>query len=124
VRPVRRVADMATSHVMPTADIYGFKHEDMTAARRAIESALSICLEEAEEGGAAGGCYYRWEFPDGPYVQLRRNSGPYQRWQGDPSNPWYPDFGVLVWVHGPAQESVADRLRHGVPGLSFFILTP
>jgi len=100
-------------------DVYGFAQEDLLAARRSIEGALSICLEEAGENTDSGGCYFRWEFPDGPCVQLRRNSGPYQRWQGDPSNPWYPDYGVLVFVHGPAQESVAERLRHGVPGLTF-----
>src|SRR3954471_16437123 len=34
---------------MATMDVYGFAHEDLPAARRAIEGALSICLEEAEE---------------------------------------------------------------------------
>jgi hypothetical protein len=104
---------------MATMDIFGFGHEDLLAARRAIEGTLSISLEEDEESIDPGGCYFRWEFPDGPCLQLVRNSGPYQRWQGDPSNPWYPDYGVLVFVHGPAQESVTWLLRHGVPGLTF-----
>ena len=47
---------------MPTADIYGFKHEDMTAARRAIENALSICLEEAEEAALPEGAIIAGSF--------------------------------------------------------------
>jgi hypothetical protein len=104
---------------MATVDIYGFAHEDLEAARTATESALSIRLEEAQEESSPGGCYFRWYVPDGPCVQLRRNVGPYQRWQGDSSHPWHPDFGVLVFVHGPARESIAQSLQHDVPGLSF-----
>ena len=104
---------------MPTADVYGFAHEDLDGARKAIESALSIRLEEAEESMPPAGCYFRGSVPSGPWVQLRRNGGPNLRWQGDPSHPWYPEYGVLVWVWGPAQESVAQRLQHDVPGLSF-----
>jgi hypothetical protein len=37
---------VSTFVVMPTADIYGFAHEDIDSARRAIESALSVQLEE------------------------------------------------------------------------------
>jgi len=33
-------------------DVYGFAHEDLFAARKAIEGALSICFEEAEESTA------------------------------------------------------------------------
>ena|SRR5258705_8773309 len=104
---------------MAIMDVYGFAHEDLLAARRVIEGALSICLEEAEEGNYPGGCYFCWYVPGGPCVQLRRNSGSYQKWQGDPSHPWHPAYGVLVFVHGPAQESIVHRLQHGVPGLSF-----
>lgn len=100
-------------------NVYGFAHEDLLAARRAVEAALSICLEEAEESIPPGGCYYRWNVADGPCVQLRRNSGPYQRSQGDPSHPWHSDYRILVFVHGPAQESIAHSLQHSVPGLSF-----
>jgi hypothetical protein len=104
---------------MAAADIYGFAHEDLETARRAIERALSIRLEEAQESMPPGGCYFRGSVPSGPRVQLRRNSGPYLRWQGDPSHPWYQDYGVLVFVHGPAQEFIARRLQQDVPGLSF-----
>jgi hypothetical protein len=60
-------------------------------------------------------------------VQLRRNSGPYQRWQGDPSHPWHPDYGVLVYVHGqdgPVREPTLEILKHDVPGLSFLERMP
>ena len=100
-------------------DVYGFAGEDLEAARRTIESALSIPLEQAQEESSPGGCYFRWYVPNGPCVQLRRNSGPYQRWQGDPSHPWHPTYGLLVFVHGPARETVCERLRHDVPGLLF-----
>lgn len=104
---------------VPTADIYGFAHEDLEAARTAIEGAISIRLEEHQEDVPPGGRYFRIEIPSGPCVQILRNSGPHQRWQGDPSNPWHPDFGVLVFVHGPARESITRILQHDVPGLSF-----
>ena len=103
---------------MPTSDIYGFAHEDIDAARRAIESALSLSLEERQESDFPG-CYYWVEIPSGPCLQIRRNSDPFIRWQGDPSHFWYPAYGLLVFVHGQAQESIAECLRHGVPGLSF-----
>ena len=102
---------------MPTSDIYGFAHEDIDAARRAIESALSVHLEEHQESDFPG-YYYRVEIPSGPCVQIRRNSPPFIRWQGDPSNRWHPDYGLLVFVHGRAPESIAQYLRQ-VPGLSF-----
>ena len=103
---------------MGTSDIYGFAHEDLEGARAAIESALSIRLEEAQEETPPAGCYFRGSVPSGPWVQIRRNSGPFQRWKGDPSHPWYPAYALLVFVHGPAPESIAKHLRR-VPGLSF-----
>lgn len=104
---------------MASADVYGFAHGDLETARRAIENALSIRLEEAQESMPPGGCYFRGAVPSGPWVQLRRNGGAYLRWQGDPSHPWYPEYGVLMWAWGPAKESIAQRLQHDVPGLSF-----
>ena len=98
-------------------DVYGFAHEDIDAARRAVESALSLPMEEAAESDFPG-CYYRVEISSGPCVQIRRNSPPFIRWQGDPSNPWHPEYGLLVFVHGTAPESVAQQLRR-VPGLLF-----
>src|SRR5258708_4434182 len=103
---------------MSTMDVYGFAHEDLEAARHAIESALSIRLEEAQES-SPGGCYFRGSVPSGTWVQIRRNSGLFQRWQGDPSHPWHPAYGLLVFVHGSAPESIADCLRRSVPGLLF-----
>jgi hypothetical protein len=103
---------------MATMDVYGFVHEDLRAARKAVEDALSICMEEADESDGSGN-YFRWYVPDGLCVQIRRNSGPYQRWVGDPSHPWHPDFGLLVWVHGQSPESIAKCLRNSVPGLLY-----
>jgi len=50
-------------------DVYGFTHEDLEAARGAVESALSIRLDEAQEESSPGGFYFRWYVPDGPCVQ-------------------------------------------------------
>ena len=99
-------------------DVYGFTHEDLKAARKVIESVLSIRLEEAEESDGSG-CYFRWYVPDGPCVQIRSNSGSSQRSGGDPPQPWHPAYGVLIFVHGQAREAIIHRLQHGVPGLSF-----
>ena len=103
---------------MSTMDVYGFAHEDLEAARSVVESTLSIRLEETEES-SPGGSYYRWYVPDGPCVQIRSNSGSSLRSGGDPAQPWHPAYGVLLFVHGPARESVTERLQHDVPGLSF-----
>ena len=103
---------------MATMDVYGFAHEDLRAARKVIESALWISLEEAEESDGSG-CYFRWYVPDGPCVQIRSNAGSSLRSGGDPPEPWHPPYGVLVFVHGQARETVTERLQHGVPGLSF-----
>src|SRR5688572_18639744 len=89
---------------MATVDVYGFAHEDLRAARKTIESALSICLEEGQESDGSG-YYFRWSVHSDPWVQIRSNSGPCLRWGGDPPQPWHPAYGVLVFVHGPAQES-------------------
>lgn len=100
-------------------DVYGFAHEDLRAARTVIENALSIYLEEVEESDGSG-YYFRWfASPDGPCVQIRSNSGSSLRWGGDPPQPWHPAYQVLVFVHGPAHEAMAERLQRGVPGLSF-----
>ena len=98
--------------------VYGFAHEDLKAARKAVEGALSISLEQADEEDGSGH-YFRWYIPDGPVVQIRSNSGSSLRWGGDPPRAWHPTYGVLVFVHGPARESIVESLRHGVPGLSF-----
>jgi hypothetical protein len=103
---------------MAAIDVYGFAHEDLNAARKAIESALSIRLEQAKENDGSG-YYFRWATHSDPWVQIRSNSCPCLRSGGNPPQPWHPAYGVLVFVHGPAQESVAKILRHGVPGLSF-----
>ena len=104
---------------MPTMDVYGFPHEDLLAARDAIERALSIRLEEADESTEPGGFYFRWHTPDGLCVQIRSNSGPCLRWGGDPPQPWHPAYKSLVFVHGPERQSVSERLQHSAPGLSF-----
>ena len=104
---------------MPTTDIYGFSHEDMESARKVIEGALSLQLEKAREDDFPEHHYYRVAIPSGPCVQIRRNSGPFIRWQGDPSNRWHPDYPLLVFVHGPRQELVTPHLQHADPGLSF-----
>jgi hypothetical protein len=101
---------------MATMDVYGFTHEDLLAARSAVEEALSIRLEEAEESD--GSEYFRVEVPSGPCVQICSNSGTFLRWGGEPREPWHPAYRILVFLHGPAQDSVAARLR-GVIGLSF-----
>ena len=103
---------------MATVDVYGFAHEDMRAAREAIERALSMRLEEAQENDGSG-YYFRWAAFLDPWVQIRSNAGACLRRGGDPPEPWHPAYGVLVFVHGPAQESVAQRLKNKVPGLSF-----
>ncbi|HEV2328170.1 MAG TPA: hypothetical protein VGY56_05195 [Verrucomicrobiae bacterium] len=104
---------------MPTTDIYGFTHEDIEAARTVIEGALSLRLKQAREHKYSEYYYDRVEIPSGPCVQIRRNSGPFIRWQGNPSNRWHPDFALLVFVHGPRQELVTQYLRSAAPGLTF-----
>ncbi len=103
---------------MGTVHVYGFRHEDLIAGRKVIESVFSICMVEAEDSGDPG-YYFRWSVPDGPCVQIRSNHGTSLRWSGDPSNPWHPTFGVLVWVHGADRGAICQRLQHDVPGLSF-----
>jgi len=104
---------------MPTTDIYGVKDEDIEAARSIIERALSLHMEQAQESDYPDCYYYRVELPSGPCVQIRRNSGPFIRHQGNPSIPWHPDYALLVFVHGPRQELVTQYLRNATSGLSF-----
>ncbi len=124
VRPPRLTTVVSPFTTMGTADVYGFTHEDLEGARRAIEKALSISLEEAPEDNPPIGSYFRGAVPSGPWVQIRRNSGPHLRWHGDPSHPWYPEYKLLVWVWGPGAESFAERLQRDVPGLSFLERRP
>jgi hypothetical protein len=98
-------------------DVYGFAHDDLSAARIVIESALSIRLEEANESDSSG-CYFRWHVPQGPSLQIRSNSGSSLRSGGGPPQS-HPAYGVLVFVHGRGLEAIIHRLQHGVPGLSF-----
>lgn len=121
LRPVRRVAELGSlDHfaVMGTMHVYGFAHQDLRAARKVIERALSICMEEAKDSDEPGYCF-RWYVPDGPCVQILSNYGTALRWGGDPRQDWHPDYPILVFVHGGARESTIERLPHGVPGLSF-----
>src|SRR6266404_5197125 len=82
---------MPTSPLMATMDVYGFAHEDMRAAREAIESVLSIRLEEAQESDGSG-YYFRWAAHSDPWLQIRSNSGSSLRWGGDPPQPWHPAY--------------------------------
>jgi hypothetical protein len=104
--------------IMGTMHVYGFVHKDLRSARKVIESALSLCMEEAEERDDRG-YYFRWHVPDGPCVQIRSNSGTSLRWGGDPPQAWHPAYQILVFVHGEARDSIVERLRHDVPGLTF-----
>ncbi len=108
---------------MQTAGIYGFISEDLEAARIAIESALSIHLDAAESANT--GRYFRGDVPSGPSVQIRRNidylSHPQSGSAQEP--PWHPAYGVLLFIHGPGQESIEQRL-HAVPGLRFLERKP
>jgi hypothetical protein len=105
---------------MGTMHVYGFPHQDLRAARKVIESALSICMEETEENDDINPAYYfRWYTPDGPCVQVRSNYGASLRRGGNPPQAWHPEYGILVFVHGPARESITELLQQGVPGLSF-----
>ena len=108
-----RVAELGSlDHfvVMATMDVYGFAHEDLRAARKVIESALSISLEEAEESDGSG-CYFRWYVPDGPCVQIRSNAGPRLRCGGDPPQSWHPAYQILVFVmakHGSPSSNACE----------------
>jgi hypothetical protein len=111
---------------MHTAGVYGFASEDLEAARALIERALSIRLEVAESDSPSR--YFRGDVPSGPSVQIRRNID-HSSWQRSDSArknafpPWHPDYGVLLFVHGPAQEIIEERLRV-VPGLIFLERKP
>jgi hypothetical protein len=104
---------------MGTMHVYGFAHRDLRAARTVIESALSICMEEATDSDESGYCFRWYAPPDGPCVQILSNYGASLRWGGDPRQDWHPDYPILVFVHAGARESTIERLRNGVPGLSF-----
>jgi hypothetical protein len=99
-------------------DVFGFAHEDLIAARKVVETALSVSLEEAEESDGSGS-YFCWYVPDGPCVQIRSNAGSSLRWGGEPPQPWHPAYGILVFVHGPTRESIIERLQDSAAGLSF-----
>jgi hypothetical protein len=64
---------------MATMDVFGFEHDDLRGARKVVEDALLISLEEAHESDASDK-YFRWRMPDGPCVQIRINSGARLRW--------------------------------------------
>jgi len=104
---------------MDTMHVYGFPHQDLRAARQVIESALSISMEEAEDSDEPGYCFRWYAPPDGPCVQIRSNYRASLRWGGEPPQDWHPAYKILVFVHGRARQSVVERLRQGVPGLSF-----
>ena len=104
---------------MGTVHVFGFTHKDLRAARTVIEDSLSICMEEAKDSADPGFCFRWFAPPDGPCVQICSNYGASLRWGGDPRRDWHPAYQILVFVHGRARESVVERLRHGVPGLSF-----
>ena len=55
-------------------DVYGFTHSDLKGACQAIETALSIRPEEAEEEDGFGR-YFRGAVPSGTWVQVRSNDG-------------------------------------------------
>jgi hypothetical protein len=98
---------------MHTAGVYGFRSGDLEAARALIESSLSIDMEEADGGEHR---YFRADLSSGPSVQIRRNSK-------SVLPLWHPDYGVLLFIHGPAQESIEESLQ-AVPGLIFLERRP
>jgi hypothetical protein len=111
---------------MHTAGVYGFASEDLEAARVLIESALSIRLQVAECDNT--GRYFRGDVPSGPSVQIRRNIDHSSRPRTDSARqdtlpPWHPDYGALLFIHGPAQEMIEESLR-AVPGLIFLERRP
>ena len=119
-----QLRDLRRQAVMATMDIFGFAHDNLNLARDMIEEKLAISFDTAQESGGSGQ-YFRWFFPpEGPCVQIRRNSGPTLRWHGSPPQPWHPDYQVLVFVHGQAHQAISGRLRESVSGLSFLETKP
>ncbi len=98
---------------MKTYDLYGFTHDDLEAARVAVEQALGIRLEPHESFYI--GDYYRLGTVGEENFELRRNVDPLD---GEPAEQAFPEIGVLLYVNGTERSGELEQiLSTKIPGL-------
>lgn len=98
---------------MKTYDLYGFRHEDLEAARRAVEQALGIRLIAHESSYI--GDYYKLDTMGEESLELRRNIDPLDN---EPAELEFPDIGVLLYIHGTERaKELEQMLTTKIPGL-------
>jgi len=107
---------------MTTTDIYGFEHDDLDAARVALECALGIRLQGHDSTYL--GEYFHGSISSGPSLQLRRNADPMHDPQSGPpeerfAEPEFPSSRLLLFVSGSDTDAIRQALQQHVTGLSF-----
>jgi hypothetical protein len=90
---------------MKTYDLYGFTHDDLEAARVAVEQALGITFEPHYSFYI--GDYYLFEEEGEESFELRRNVDPLD---GEPAEQAFPEIGVLLYVNGTERSRELEQI--------------
>jgi len=91
---------------MRTDDLYGFKHDNLEAARIAVEQALGIRLV-AHESLYLGGDYYRLGSMREEHFILRRNI---DLLDNEPAELEFPEAGILLYVEGTKRSEELEQI--------------
>src|SRR6516165_511709 len=97
---------------MSTQDLYGFRANDLEAARSSVETALGVKLDP-RNSSYRGGDYYCKSTQDKDEVLLQTNNdGEEDGWAEED----YKEFGVLLRVYSPEhgdkyKKALTDRDR-------------
>jgi hypothetical protein len=91
---------------MKTCDLYGFRNDDLEAAKLAVERSLGVRLA-AHESLYLGGNYYRLGGLGGEHFILRRNI---DLLDDEPAELEFPEIGILLYVNETEQARDLEQI--------------
>jgi hypothetical protein len=90
---------------MKTYDLYGFDHDDLEAARVAVEQALGVQLAPHES--LHRGDYYRLDTVGEENFVLQRNFDPFYE---ELYKSEFPEISILFYVNGTERPEELERI--------------
>ncbi|ABQ90459.1 hypothetical protein RoseRS_2076 [Roseiflexus sp. RS-1] len=90
---------------MKTYDLYGFDHDDLEAARVAVEQALGVQLAPHES--LHRGDYYRLDTVGEENFELQRNFDPFYE---EVVEDEFPEISILLYVNGTERPEELERI--------------
>lgn len=99
---------------MKHEDLYGFRLDDLDAAKQSIDRALHVTLKLHDSSYYCGD-YYRLHLPEGEELILQLN---FDNVENELAEEEFPGFPILFWVCETARSAeIEELLRREFPDI-------